>query len=285
MADEAYYRWVAAGKPYTRARPSLQLRDLFRSHGYTVYDYPDERHQTADPAEDHTAYSETGWPITSAEWVGHAIDVMPRAGLPDLATLARQIIADKDAGVRGTEAIKYINWTDENGDCWQTSWKPTKRTVRSTDKGHIHISVRSDMDTSDAVSASGWDPVEAIMSLTTEEHTWLYNLYLGMFSGGSSCGEKVTAPSGATGNALFTKLDYQNGLLRQIAASSGAVVQALQAQSAKLDEILAAALDDGDTTVVLPPDAIAELQELKAQIDALVNAEKAAAAATTAALS
>jgi hypothetical protein len=39
--------------------------------------------------------------------------------------------------------------------------------------------------------------------------------------------------------------------------------------AAKLDEILAAALDDGDTTVVLPPEAIAELTALRDAIAAL----------------
>lgn len=43
---------------------------------------------------------------------------------------------------------------------------------------------------------------------------------------------------------------------------------------AKLDAILAAALDDGDTTVVLPPDGIAALEEIKAAIAAVPTAEE-----------
>lgn len=275
MASQAYYEWVDAGRPYTRARPTLELRDLLRGYGYTVYDYPDDPHLQAVPPEDHTPFSATGWPITSKRWVGHAIDIMPPSaaaiakGAVPLTVLARQIIADKDAGVPGTKWLKYINWTDEQGRCWHTSWQPDKRTVSSTDKGHIHLSARSDVDTSSEVSATGWDPVEASMSLTAEERTWLYNIYLGMFSGGSSCGEKVTAPNGVTGNAMFTKLDYQNGLLRQINTASGASAAALAAQAAKLDEILTAALDDGDATVVLPPEGIAALEEIKVSLAAL----------------
>lgn len=43
---------------------------------------------------------------------------------------------------------------------------------------------------------------------------------------------------------------------------------------ARLDATLAAALDDGDTTVVLPPEGIAALQELKALIEAVPTAEE-----------
>jgi hypothetical protein len=163
MASTAYYEWIDAGEPYTRATPTLQLKAVIKSHGFVVYDYPNTAHLQAEPPEDHTPFSATGWPITSKRWVGHAIDIMPKTddavGQAELTRLARQIIADKDAGVPGTKWLKYINWTDENGNCWQTSWKPTKKTVSSTDKRHIHLSGRSDMDTSTEVADTGWDPV------------------------------------------------------------------------------------------------------------------------------
>jgi hypothetical protein len=176
MASQAYYDWMKAGKPYTRSKPVLQTRDVIRGHGYTVYDYPNEDHQKAEPPEDHTAYSATGWPITSKRWVGHAIDIMPDGDIPvTLPKLARQIIADKDAGVPGTKWLKYINWTDENGACWQVSWKPTKKIVKSTDKGHIHMSGRSDMDDSSEVIDSGWDPVRRAAGMAIQD----VNLYRG----------------------------------------------------------------------------------------------------------
>lgn len=166
MASQAYYDWIAAGSPYVRARPTLELRDLLRSYGYTVYDYPNAAHLTADRPEDHTPFSATGWPVTSKRWVGHAIDIMPPTttaiakGAIELPYLARRVIAAKDAKVHGTEWIKYLNWTDESGVCRHVSWQPDKSIVSSTDKGHIHISGRSDMDTSDVVSTSGWNPLE-----------------------------------------------------------------------------------------------------------------------------
>jgi hypothetical protein len=179
MASQAYYDWKAAGEPYTRARPTLEFLQMLRGHGYTVYDYPDIDHLTAEPPEDHTPFSATGWPIASKRWVGHAVDVMPPAvssALPTLPNLARQIIKDKDAKVHGTEWIKYMNWTDEDGICRKERWwlDGSRTTTSSTDKGHVHISGRSDMDTSDVVSASGWDPVARLrgtdMSLTPAEH-------------------------------------------------------------------------------------------------------------------
>jgi hypothetical protein len=85
-------------------------------------------------------------------------------GALPLPTLARQIIHDKNAGVPGTEWVKYMNWTDENGVCRQERWMPDHETRSSTDKDHIHLSARSDMDTSDVVSRSGWNPVEGNMS-------------------------------------------------------------------------------------------------------------------------
>lgn len=157
MATQAYYDWVKAGKPYNRSAPVVQLRDVLQGYSYTVYDYPDDSHQKANLPEDHTAYSATGWPVVSPRWWAFAIDQMPgKGGMNDLADIAMQIIRDKDADVPGTEWIKYINWTDKSGKCWHTSWKPNKVTVSSTDKGHNHISGRSDFTTKQTVL---YDPV------------------------------------------------------------------------------------------------------------------------------
>lgn len=57
-----------------------------------------------------------------------------------------------------------------------------------------------------------------------------------------------------------------------------ATVGALPALKSQLDAILAAALDDGDTTVVLPPDAIAALGELRTLIEAVPTADETAEA-------
>lgn len=152
--------WVRAGRPYKEALPVSRFQDTLSAHGLTVYTYPDKAHLAASRPEDHTPFSETGWPAPAPRWYGNAADVMPRGGSwesggAELVRLARQILADKDAGVPGTEWIKYMNWTDENRHCWQTSWKNGRVTLPSTDEGHVHVSGRSDMVLTDTVP---WDP-------------------------------------------------------------------------------------------------------------------------------
>lgn len=156
-----YYVWIGSGKPYVLMRPAKVLQAALRGHGLTVYDYPNDAHLRANTPEDHTPFSATGWPGKSAYGVGHALDVMPRADTAaaraENAAIARQLIRDRNAAVAGTLWIKYINWTDEQGACHQERWMPSHETRSSTDKGHIHISGRSDAD-NDA-RAEGYDPI------------------------------------------------------------------------------------------------------------------------------
>lgn len=169
MAEQAYYDWIAAGRPYKLCRPGQDFLAFLEAAGYTVFHYPDDRHLQAEPPEDHTPFSATGWPVTSARWVGHAIDIMPTPGKPPLWMLAGRLIADRQNRVPGALPIKYINWTDEGGTCRHESWQPDRRTVGSTDKGHIHVSLRSDMDGSDVVSKTGYNPLEVIMANTPDD--------------------------------------------------------------------------------------------------------------------
>lgn len=256
MASVAYSQWLAAGQPYTRARPMLELLTLLRRYGYTVYDYPNDAHLKAEPPEDHTPFSATGWPVTSKHWVGHADDVMPpnatatAKGAVDLVTLAKQIIADKDAKVAGTSWLKYINWTDENGRCWHTSWQPDKRTVSSTDTGHIHMSARSDMDTSDEVSRTGWDPVERSKKMADSLIT--YNTGWFMQLGVIGLEDPVIIPKNAavpgSGSSTPNELAKTLDALESSLANTNGRIDLMQVQldkmNAKLDVILAK-LDQG----------------------------------------
>lgn len=155
MASADYAKWVKDGKPWKLAKPVADFTAILRKHTYTVWTYPDERHQKAEPPEDHTAYSHTGWPVNSAYPVGHAMDVKDQAEPFPLWQVAEQIIRDKDAGVAGTEWIKYLNYTDKAGDCWHVSWQPKKSKTSSTDKGHLHVSARSDKDD----KSTTYDPI------------------------------------------------------------------------------------------------------------------------------
>jgi len=164
MASQAYATWLSRGKPYELCRPGQDLLAVLRRAGYDCGSYPDDRHLQADPPQDHTPFSATGWPVTAPFGVGHAIDIMPTKGLPHLANLARRLIADKNARVPGTEVIKYINWTAIDGTCRHESWQRDWKTTSSSDSGHIHISFRTDYSSSDTVFRNGYNPTEVAMA-------------------------------------------------------------------------------------------------------------------------
>jgi hypothetical protein len=161
MASQGYYEWIAAGKPFTLAAPERRLRDILRGYGYTVYDIGNERHQKAEPPEDHMPYSATGWPVKSPRWYGFALDIMPPAAddLPTLPQLLGQIYADKMAGHPGVAWLKYMNWepSGPSGPCYHDKWQPNHVRTTSGDRGHGHLSGRSDHVTID--TTSGYDPV------------------------------------------------------------------------------------------------------------------------------
>jgi hypothetical protein len=176
VATQAFYDWVRAGRPYTLIRPARALQRALRGHGLVVYDYPDDSHLRAGTPEDHTPFSVTGWPGSNARWNARGLDVMPRggtaAGLRELAAVTRQIIRDRDACLPAVMWIKYLNWTDEAGVCRQERWtdaaNPGRRTTRtSTDKGHTHISGRSDADYD--TRAEGYDPIARLQNPTPQQ--------------------------------------------------------------------------------------------------------------------
>lgn len=147
MTVTTYADWVAAGSPWKASQPVADLGATLRAHGFTVYVIGNHSHATANPPEDHMPYSHTPWPGTQPYDYVLAMDVMP-GGQMDWHELAQRLIADKDAGLPGARAIKYINWTDKSGKVWHTKWQPNKVTTASSDSGHIHISFRTDYVTS-----------------------------------------------------------------------------------------------------------------------------------------
>lgn len=162
--------WTRDGRPYTLCTPAATLKSTLERHGYTVYHYPDDHHLAAVPPEDHTPFSATGWPGPSPYGWGMADDIMPHRDprMPTMAQLGAKILADKRAGVAGLAWLKYMNWTDAAGACWNESWTPTYRRNPSSDRGHIHTSCRSDYYLS--TIAAGYDPVAALMAPSQEEH-------------------------------------------------------------------------------------------------------------------
>jgi len=138
-----YSGWVADGRPWKTADCIDSFAKTLRARGYTVYVLGDNDHLQAKTPEDHTPYSHTPWPGSQPYPYVLACDVMP-GGQWSIASLGARIYADKQAGVPGTEWIKYMNWTDANGDCWHDRWTPTHARSSSSDRGHIHISARTD---------------------------------------------------------------------------------------------------------------------------------------------
>lgn len=159
MAVDTYQKWVADGSPWKPAHPVDDLAKRLRGYGYTVYVLGNDEHLHAQPPEDHVPYSATGWPKPSPYPYVHACDVMPptKAGLPSLAQLGAQLHADKQTNTAAW--IKYMNWepSGPNGPCYHDEWQPNHTRTSSTDRGHIHISIRSDYTTSTA--AANYDPV------------------------------------------------------------------------------------------------------------------------------
>lgn len=165
MTSAQHKLWIARGAPEHVAVPVSALASRLRGHGYTVYCRGDDRHMDHIPPEDHTPYSETGWPVrTRYGWIT-AADVMPPpagSGLPSLQRLGEQIYADKQANHPGAKWVKYMNWGPLNDKhAVQDRWQPDHRRGSSGDVGHIHLSARSDMI--DYAGAAGYDPVARLL--------------------------------------------------------------------------------------------------------------------------
>lgn len=170
----AYTRWVRDGRPWKFGRAAKAFADHLRAHGYTVYMQGNEDHLRHDPPEDHTPYSASGWPGTAPYPYCLAVDVMPPTPgqrslinghpLPSLQKLAAQLRADKIDGVPGAAWVKYLNWEperDNGGPCYHDSWTPNYARRNSSDRGHIHVSSRTDYATSAA--SDDYDLVARVM--------------------------------------------------------------------------------------------------------------------------
>jgi putative peptidoglycan binding protein len=161
MAVTTYDQWKTDGRPWRLCRPAADLVSTLKRHGYkNIGTIGDENHLTAQPPQDHTPYSHTPWPDRVHPYpLVLAVDIGP-GGDMDWRDLGAKLVADKLAGVPGTEPFKYINWTDRNGNEWQDSWTHGHTHIHFSDPGHIHISFRTDFANSSVMA--GYDPVTGV---------------------------------------------------------------------------------------------------------------------------
>jgi hypothetical protein len=146
VTSKGRQRWLNAGSPiYGIATPIDDLRICLNAYGYTVGTRPDQRHLMADPAEDHTWYSETGWPGAALLGWCYAGDVMPPpagSGLPSAVELGEQFAADWAGGI--LPWLKYMNRTLRDRSVIHEARDPNYRRSASSDAGHDHLSCRTD---------------------------------------------------------------------------------------------------------------------------------------------
>jgi hypothetical protein len=236
MGKQDRLNWIGRGSPFTLMRPAAKLRDRLKAHGYTVYDIGNQDHLEHEPPEDHTPFSDTGWPGKAKFGIGYAIDIMPpKAGgkskltgqpLPSLQRLGAQMVNDRNAGVPGIRWLKYQNWEPERnngGPCYQDSWKPNHARRSSGDRGHIHQSGTTGFETSTV--GDDYDPVARIY------------------------GEDNDMPLTKADETVI-KRAVHNMLVGKTGVTAGQILDPLRFVPAKLDAILASVADELDVEAI-----------------------------------
>jgi hypothetical protein len=161
MTSRQHQDWINHGKPDSGLALPLQLMaNTLAAAGYTVYVYPNDAHLDAQPPEDHTYYSETGWPHASPKWWRHAIDIMPGpAGKPSLQAIGQSIFNARQTSQ--IPWIKYMNWPSDGNlsHAVQDRWEPDHSRGSSSDTGHIHLSCATGCETLD----SSFNPLTSVV--------------------------------------------------------------------------------------------------------------------------
>jgi hypothetical protein len=121
--------------------------------------YADEAHYQAEPPEDHTPFSYTGWPLPNPYPVVFATDVMHRPDLGvDCNVLFAYWLAEAKAG--RMPWLKYLIWQRKLYSV-RSNWVPQ---ANSGHDDHVHLSARTDhKDT----SLGAWSPAPG--TATSEE--------------------------------------------------------------------------------------------------------------------
>lgn len=130
MATQAYYNWVAAGKPFRRPPWLQELKSLASQYGVGFLgDLGNNAHLQANTPQDHTPFSFTEWPVAVSEYVINAIDLAK-------GQHAYRII--EAAKIGRAPWVKYVNVGGLQYNV-KNNWVP----VPNGDD-HCHVSGRTD---------------------------------------------------------------------------------------------------------------------------------------------
>ena len=145
MAVALYYAWDRLGRPLEPCQPIRdtvnRLKLAFpRAAAANLFSWhANEEHYQAEPPQDHTPFSATGWPLDSPQWVVFATDVMHRPDLGvDCNVLFAYWLAEAKAG--RMPWLKYMIWQAKRYDV-RNQWRPV---ASSGHFDHIHKSTRTD---------------------------------------------------------------------------------------------------------------------------------------------
>lgn len=138
MTSAQHQAWITEGSVWHMAEPIDELRRaiiaVWNPPPDTLGTLGDDAHLDAEPPEDHTPYSETGWPIGTPHGIVTALDYNG----PGWEALFDHLINQRMAG--RMMWIKYINFRGIHH-----RWEPDYQSSTSSDwKGHGHLSIRSD---------------------------------------------------------------------------------------------------------------------------------------------
>lgn len=142
MATSAFFSWVSDGSPHTLSVPVAQYKAQLVAHEFAIGNVGtigDPDHLQADPPQDHTPFSVTGWPRPSEYPYVHALDLSgtSRKGLSWRDVAWHWI---REARARKTPWVKYITIDQKRYDV-RNDWEPVPASGHTE---HVHVSIRTD---------------------------------------------------------------------------------------------------------------------------------------------
>jgi len=137
MTSSQHQHWIDLGEHWVLAVPLIDLKaaivEVWNPPAETIGTIGDAAHLDAQPPEDHTPYSETGWPAKTPYGVVTALDYSG----PGWEALFDHLINERMAG--RMLWIKYINYKGIHH-----RWEPNYTSgMSSDDPRHGHLSILS----------------------------------------------------------------------------------------------------------------------------------------------